>query len=184
MMRPVTRRRLLPLLFAAFGPPATGAILDSDDGGFTVASSVVIDAPRTAVYSTFVDDLNRWWSPELTVSGYAEALYLDPRPMGCFCETLGAGSGIVHMTVTLVNTNSMIRLTGSLGPLGLLGTSGNMTFEFEDTETGTLVSMQYAVGGYRPGGLGALAPDVDAVLADQLGRLKRFAETGDAVATP
>jgi len=36
------------------------------------------------------------------------------------------------------------------------------------------------VGGFMPGGLAAIAPAVDAVLGDQLQRLKRFVETGRA----
>lgn len=43
---------------------------------------------------------------------------------------------------------------------------------------GTQFEWTYAVGGYMPGGLAAIAPAVDAVLGDQLNRLKRFVESG------
>jgi hypothetical protein len=36
--------------------------------------------------------------------------------------------------------------------------------------------MRYSVGGYMQGGFGEVAGPVDAVLGDQLGRLKAFAE--------
>jgi len=38
--------------------------------------------------------------------------------------------------------------------------------------------MSYSVGGYRQGGLEALAPAVDSVLGAQLRRLKSFVENG------
>jgi hypothetical protein len=40
--------------------------------------------------------------------------------------------------------------------------------------------LAYAVGGYRPGGLGAIALPVDYVIGEALQRLKAHIETGDA----
>ena len=73
----------------------------------------------------------------------------------------------------------MLRFTGGLGPLGLMGVSGNMTLEFEDHDDGTLVTLNYAVGGYLDGGLDAIAPAVDTVLVEQVTRLKALVETGE-----
>ena len=84
------------------------------------------------------------------------------------------------MTVTFVNPRIILRLTGGLGPLGLLGVNGNMTWDFFDDATGTRVKFTYAVGGYRPGGLGAFALPVDYVIGEALQRLKAYVETGDA----
>ena len=97
---------------------------------------------------------------------------------GCFCESLGDGAGIVHLTVTTVNPTVFLRMSGGLGPLGLMGLDGNMTWEFEDAEKGTLVRFTYAVGGYSPDGLDTIAPAVDGVLSEALDRLKRYVETG------
>jgi hypothetical protein len=41
------------------------------------------------------------------------------------------------------------------------------------------VKFAYAVGGYRPGGLDAVAGPVDFVIGEALGRLKAFVETGN-----
>ena len=82
------------------------------------------------------------------------------------------------MSVSFVNPGVMLRLTGGLGPLGLMGVSGNMTWEFDETDGGTAVTLQYAVGGYMPGGLDAIAAGVDGVLVEQMTRLKSFVETG------
>jgi len=83
------------------------------------------------------------------------------------------------MAVSFVNPGVMLRLTGGLGPLGLMGVSGNMTWEFDEVDGGTVVTLQYAVGGYMPGGLDTIAEAVDGVLVEQMTRLKSFVETGN-----
>ena len=56
-----------------------------------------------------------------------------------------------------------------------------MTWEFFDTEAGgTRLKWTYAVGGYRPGGLDAVALPVDYVIGEALARLAAYIETGDA----
>ena len=80
------------------------------------------------------------------------------------------------MTVTFVNPGVILRLSGGLGPLGLMGVSGNMTWEFEDSENGTIVTLNYAVGGYLPAGLDSIAEAVDVVLVEQMTSLKAFVE--------
>lgn len=75
----------------------------------------------------------------------------------------------------------MLRLSGGLGPLGLMGVNGNLTWEFESSgESGeeTVLTWTYAVGGYLDGGLDSLAPAVDGVLREQLISLKHFVESG------
>ena len=47
-----------------------------------------------------------------------------------------------------------------------------------EANNGTLLEFYYAVGGYSAGGLDQLAPLVDQVLSEQLGRLKTHLETG------
>jgi len=87
---------------------------------------------------------------------------------------------VVHLTVTFVNPTVLLRLTGGLGPLGLMGVNGNMTWEFFDADAGTRVKFSYAVGGYRAGGLDQLAAPVDSVIGEALLRLRAHLETGDA----
>ncbi len=85
----------------------------------------------------------------------------------------------MHLTVTMVNPSVVIRLTGGLGPLGLMGVNGNMTWEFEDVEGGTKVRFTYAVGGYGAEGLDTISEPVDFVIGEALARLKAHIETGD-----
>ena len=165
---------------AALAAGTAGAeVLDADEHGFTVRHRVDIAAGRGTVYGMAVDRVGQWWSSDHTISGDAGNMSIEPSLPGCFCERLGDNGGLVHLAVTFVNPGVMLRFTGGLGPLGLMGVAGNMTWEFEDSEAGTRVTLQYAVGGYRPGGLGAIAGPVDAVLTEQLNRLKSYVETGN-----
>ena len=76
--------------------------------------------------------------------------------------------------MTTVSQDVNLRMTGGLGPLGLMGVNGNMTWEFFDVEGGTKIRFSYAVGGYSPDGLDAIAPAVDYVVGEALQRLSSF----------
>lgn len=156
---------------------ASADVLDARSDGFTVSQSVLIKASRNDVYRVAVTDVGKWWSDAHTMSGDASNMYIEARPQGCFCEALGDSGGVVHMTVSFVNPAVILRLSGGLGPLGLMGVYGNMTWEFDDSDDGTIVTWKYAVGGYLPQGLEQIAPAVDGVLTDQLNSLKRFIES-------
>lgn len=175
--------KLLPALVACLSLPGGVALADVSDSapaGFTTVNEVLIEAPKSAVWHAATEQVGRWWSSDHTVSGDAGRLKITAETQGCFCEQFETGGGVVHMTVTMVNPGVVIRLTGGLGPLGLMGVDGNMTWEFEEQGDATSVKLTYAVGGYRPGGLDAIAAPVDGVLADALSRLQRFVETGTA----
>jgi hypothetical protein len=158
---------------------ADAAVLDAAPGGFTISYMTEISASRTDVYNAAVDNIGDWWSDDHTLSGDAGNMYIDARTQGCFCEVLGEGAGVVHLTVTFVNPGVILRLSGGLGPLGLMGVSGNMTWEFEDSENGTIVTLNYAVGGYLPDGLDSIAEAVDGVLVEQMTSLKAFVEADE-----
>lgn len=159
---------------------AAAEVVDAAAGGFTSSNETTIGAPREAVWKVATTEIDQWWSSAHTISGEASRLHIDATPQGCFCEDLGKSAGVVHMTVTMVNPAVLLRLTGGLGPLGLMGVDGNMTWEFSDADNGTRVRFTYAVGGYRPGGLDSIAMPVDSVLGDALSRLKAHVETGNA----
>jgi len=155
---------------------ATAEVLDAAPGGFTISHQTEISAARIDVYNAAINNVGDWWSDDHTLSGNAGNMYIEPRTQGCFCETVGEAGGVVHLTVTFVNPGVIIRLSGGLGPLGLMGVSGNMTWEFEDTDDGTLVTLKYAVGGYLAGGLDSIAEPVNGVLVEQMTSLKGFIE--------
>jgi uncharacterized protein YndB with AHSA1/START domain len=164
------------LLYTA-AEPAAAEVVAASSTGFLVEQEVVIAAERADVWRAAVDEVGSWWSDQLTISGDASRLSIEARPMGCFCESLGGDDGIAHLVVTSVSSNVMLRLSGGLGPLGLMGVSGNMTWEFFDADEGTRVRFSYAVGGFSPDGLDNLAEPVDAVIGDALGLLQAHVES-------
>ena len=168
---------LVPL---AFLQVASGEVIDAAPGGFSLVHEVTINAERGEAWQAAVHQVGQWWNSDHTISGDASRMSINARPQGCFCEAIGEHAGVVHLTVTFVNPGVILRLTGGLGPLGLLGVDGNMTWEFFDAEDGTRVRFAYVVGGYRPGGLEELAQPVDFVIGEALQRLKAHVEKGDA----
>ena len=161
---------LATLLLGVHQHIASAEVIDADKHGFTLVNEVVVDATRAEAWLAAVDDIAEWWNPDHTISGNSALLTIDPRPLGCFCES--TGDGVVHLIVTTASENVILRMTGGLGPLGLMGVSGNMTWEFFDAEEGTLIRFTYAVGGYSPDGLDSIASGVDYVIAEALNLLK------------
>lgn len=151
---------------------ATADVVDADRHGFTTVHEITIVGTRADAWTAAVDNVDKWWSPDHTISGNASLLSIDARPLGCFCEA--TGGGVVHLQITTVSRDVHLRMTGGLGPLGLMGVSGNMSWEFFDVEEGTRIRFSYAVGGYSPDGLDSIAPAVDFVLGEALQRLKSY----------
>ena len=158
---------------------ARAEVTDAAAGGFTTVNEVLIDASVEVSWRAAIDDIGLWWNSDHTISGDASRLSITAVPQGCFCEDLGGDAGVVHLNVSMVSPGVVIRLTGGLGPLGLMGVTGNMTWEFEALEDTTKVTFTYVVGGYRPGGLDSISGGVDYVIGEALARLKAYVETGD-----
>ena len=85
-----------------------------------------------------------------------------------------------HLQVINVQPGRQLRLEGALGPLQAFGVTGHLTLDLKGVLGGTNVTQTYDAGGHAPGGLDQLAAPVDRVLGEQLGRLKRFVESGRA----
>ncbi|MEM9334638.1 MAG: ATPase [Pseudomonadota bacterium] len=168
------------LIIAALSCIATAnaEVTSSSDNGFVTVNEAVIDAAPEAVWLAATIEVGAWWHPSHTISGDAARMSIDARPQGCFCETLGDGEGIVHLTVTFSKPTGLLRMSGGLGPLGLMGVNGNMLWEFEPQDGATRVRFSYAVGGYAPDGLDKIAPAVDFVIGEALQRLQSYVETG------
>ena len=173
------RNTMWVVLLALVAPCADAEVTDSATNGFTTVNEVIIAEGRAQSWVAAVGQIGQWWSSDHTISGDTSRLSIAPEMQGCFCETLGNRAGVVHLVVTMVNPTHLLRMTGGLGPLGLMGVDGNMTWEFEDVEGGTRVSFTYAVGGYSKDGLDSIAPAVDFVVGEALGRLKAYVETGN-----
>jgi hypothetical protein len=157
--------------------PVLAEVTDVATNGFTTVNEAIVEATPEAAWVGAIE-VGRWWSSDHTISGDAARMSIDPVAQGCFCESLGDAAGVVHLVVTSVMPATSLRLTGGLGPLGLMGVNGNMTWDFEAVEEGTRIRFTYAVGGYMTGGLEQMAQPVDFVLGEALARLKTYIETG------
>ena len=171
----------LPALYWIIATPSAAEVLHQSESGFAVRDEVTISAPADQVWTALTDRIGSWWHPDHTYTGDAGNLSIDPSPGGCFCEAL-PGGGVQHLEVVYADEARLLRLSGGLGPLQEIGASGTLALTLTASETGesTRASYSYAVHGHLEGGLGAWAAAVDGVLSQQLERLGRFVETGDA----
>jgi hypothetical protein len=160
------------LVLGAFANNATAEVIDADKHGFSLVHETIVKADRATAWIAAVENIDKWWNAEHTISGNASLLTIDARPLGCFCED--TGGGVVHLLVTTVSPNVNLRMTGGLGPLGLMGVNGNMTWEFFDHDEGSRIRFSYAVGGYSPDGLDTISGGVDYVIGDALQRLQAY----------
>jgi uncharacterized protein YndB with AHSA1/START domain len=146
--------------------------------GFLVKLETDVHAPPAKVYEALVGQIGLWWNPEHTYSHDAKNLSIDARPGGCFCEKLPNGGGIEHLRVIYIAPPQVVRFSGALGPLQASGVAGSMTWKLSGGSDTTRFELSYSVGGFIPGGFEKIAPAVEAMLREQVDRLKMFAETG------
>ncbi|HEV2748151.1 MAG TPA: SRPBCC family protein [Allosphingosinicella sp.] len=164
---------LLAAGLAALAAPASAEVKSAAPGGFEVESRAIVAANAAQTYAA-LGRIAEWWNGEHTYSGDAANLRLEARAGGCFCETIPKGGGsIEHMRVVYAQPGVTLRLQGGLGPLQQYGVAGTLTWSLKPAANGTAITQTYVVGGYIPGGADKLAPMVDKVLAEQLGRLQK-----------
>jgi len=162
--------KALLLLAVAAASPASAEIVSASANGLEIRHTVDVAMPPAAAFARFAN-VSAWWSGEHSYSGKAENLSLVLRPGGCWCEKLPNGGGVEHMRVALVEPGKHIVLTGALGPLLYLATTGVMDVQFKPSAKGSQVTFDYRAAGFFNGGADKIAPAVDAVLAEQV---KRF----------
>lgn len=161
---------IVACLSAALAAPARAEVVSSTAAGFEVRAQAIVTAPPEAAWAMLAR-VGEWWNPAHSYSGKAENLSLRPEIGGCFCETLGTG-GVEHMRVVYAQPGEMLRLQGGLGPLQAEAAAGTLTWTLKKVGGGTEITQTYVVGGYMRMGAEKLAPLVDKVLAEQLGRLQ------------
>lgn len=153
-------------------------VLDSSAQGFTSQNAATIPAPPAEVCAKLVHGVNICWSAAHTYSGDVANPRIDATQGGCFCESLPTGGSVRHLEVVYADPGKTLRLTGGRGPLQATAATGTMTWELEEADSGTSISVTYAVGGYVPDGLDTWAEAVDRVVGEQLSRLARFVTAG------
>jgi len=176
----ILERTVTALILFTLAPGwAAAEVVDSAAGGFTVKTTLSIHAAPAEVYDHLIHDIGEWWSPDHTFSGNAANLRMEEEVMGCFCETLPNEGGVRHMEIVFFAPGRRLVLSGALGPLQSMAATGSMTIQLSAVEGGTRLEVVYAVAGYSPAGMNALAATVDTVLGQQFTRLKNFVEKGD-----
>lgn len=152
-------------------PNLCGAkVLYASDSGFHIRIAHEVKADPAVAYAQFLR-VGEWWNGDHTWFGDAKNLSIDPVADGCFCETAGDKSA-KHMTVSYVDPERELRMTGGLGPLSGLGLHGAMNWMFEPLENGgTRIIHNYRVTGYYPEGLKGLSGIVDQVQTLQVSGL-------------
>ena len=174
-----TRRHLLGAVFLLMlAATSAQAVPQVTPTGFLVTFDVNVNAPVAKVYDALVGQVGSWWNPEHTYSHDAKNLSIEPHPEGCFCEKLPNGGGIEHLRVVYVSPPDVVRFSGALGPLQASGVAGSMTWKLTGGADSTRLELSYSVGGFIQGGFEKIAPAVEAMLSEQLDRLKLFIETG------
>jgi uncharacterized protein YndB with AHSA1/START domain len=161
---------------------AAAEVADSSTDGFTVKTSITIQASPAEVYRRLVHNIGDWWSPQHTFSGDSRSLTIEEKPMGCFCETLPNQGAVRHMEVLRFAPGKTLVLSGALGPLQSLAATGTMTIQLSPGDAGTTAEITYAVAGYLPAGMNTWAAPVDSVIVEQFTRLKNYVEHGSPVA--
>ena len=169
---------IMAILVAMTQASALAEVTDSSASGFTVKLTVNIHASAADVYHKLIHNVGDWWNSAHTLSGDAHNLSIDERPMGCFCEKLPNQGAVRHMEVLYYAPGKLLRMSGVPGPMQGMATTGVATFTLAPSGDTTDLTLEYAMGGYSPKGLNALAPIVDMVFKEQITRLKNYVETG------
>ncbi|MEO6256171.1 MAG: SRPBCC domain-containing protein [Sphingomicrobium sp.] len=164
----------IALALLAVPAAAQAELVGSAANGLEVRHVVQIVMPPERTFDAFTH-ISQWWNKEHTYSGDSANLSLSTTPGGCFCERFPNGGGIEHLHVAYVEPGERLVLTGSLGPLLYLATSGVMDIRVERIAGGSRLTLDYRVAGFAGGGADKLAPQVDQMLGDQLARFRKYA---------
>jgi uncharacterized protein YndB with AHSA1/START domain len=169
-------RRSLFLIALALPTAAAAEVVSADPHGFEVRHSVSLPVPPPQAFAAF-GQVERWWSKAHSFSGDASRLSLQLRPGGCFCERLDGGGGVEHLRIAFLQPGERIILTGALGPLLFEAVNGTMDIRVEPMAGGSRLTLAYRASGFARSNGDKLAPLVDSVLGEQVGRLAKFAAT-------
>jgi uncharacterized protein YndB with AHSA1/START domain len=172
---------ILALLVALAPTWAAAEVVDSSNNGFTVKTTLQIQAPPADVYHRLIHNVGDWWSSAHTFSHDSHNLSIEAKAAGCFCEKLPNEGSARHMEVLFLAPGKTLVLSGGLGPLQSIAATGSMSIQLSPAENGTKLEVTYAVTGYLPKGMNTWAAPVDSVLIEQFTRLKNYTEHGDPV---
>src|SRR5262249_46273108 len=108
----------------------------------------------------------------------AANMTLDAKAGGCFCEMLPNGGSVQHLEVVSAMPGKQLRMRGALGPFQGSGVDGAMTWALAASAGQTDLTVTYDLGGHMKGGFVDWPQKADAMVSEQVARLKKLVETG------
>lgn len=151
--------------------PALAEVKSASPSHLEVESKAIVPATPAQAYA-MLGRVGAWWSKNHTYSGNAANLRMDLKAGGCFCEALPKDGGSVeHLRIVQARPGALLRGQGGLGPLQAGAVAGTLTWSLKAVPGGTEITQSYVVSGRAGTPLDALAPHVDAMLAEQLASL-------------
>jgi uncharacterized protein YndB with AHSA1/START domain len=164
------------LCWLVAGSTAQADIQSTTETGFALSKTVIIKQKPDAVYAA-LGKPGTWWASDHSWSGDAKNMSMALKAGGCFCERLPANHGMVeHGRVIFASPGKMLRLSAALGPLQGEAVTARLTWTLKPVAGGTELTQTYSVGGFLSGGGSQWAAPVDAVVSQQLDRLKAMLE--------
>jgi hypothetical protein len=168
-------KAIVPIFSAllAATTPAAADVVSSSPIHFDIESHVVVAATPARTYEA-LGQIGAWWNGAHSYSHDSRNMRLELWAGGCFCETLPDGGTVEHMHVVQALPGRIVRMTGALGPLQPEALTGTLSWSLRAVPGGTELTSTYLVSGHVRGDTGAYAAPVDAVLRDQLERLRLY----------
>jgi hypothetical protein len=146
--------------------------LDWSRPAVDVALDIVVAGSRHAVFESITERIGEWWGRP-AMDERATGVSLEPGVGGRFVEHWGGSGGQLIATVTALEPDRQVRLTGSFH-FGLV--LGDATFDLEDAVRGTLVRFSFrAMGVIDPAMMEDIQSGWTTLVAS---RLKALVETG------
>jgi uncharacterized protein YndB with AHSA1/START domain len=166
--------RSLAAVVVALAPAASGAEVKlAAADALLVEHRFAIAAPAAKTWEALVHP-ERYWPADHTWSGRREALSIDARAGGCYCERWDGGSA-EHGRVVMAVPGKQLTLDAALGPFLDMAISGTLAIALEEKDGATTAVVTYRVSGDAAHKLDGLAPIVDQVLGIQFGNFAAYA---------
>ena len=140
-----------------------------------VEQEITIGASPERVFDALTNQVSAWWGAPYLLTDAPQAIILEPAVGGRLYEVSGEGEGALWATVTAIQKNHWLELTGPVGMSGAMHSV--VSFALEPKGEATVVKLTHHA-------VGELGEDTEANYSagwqELVGvRLKAFVETGE-----
>lgn len=160
--------------------PLRAEVIATTADGFVTRDTASVSADPLETWLALTKP-GEWWADQHSWSGDAKNMHLTPQGGGCFCERIPVGDSgkssamegsARHAEVIQAFPMKVLRMRGGFGPLQSEPATGVLTITLKEVEGGTRILWEYNVGGPMRYKVAEIAPAVDAVMSEQLKRLR------------